>query len=80
MSKKLCEAPDSVKYYFDDQAKETNYHSSENDESNEDDDEEDYESESTSDIDENEKENSFDKMKVKEIMKFAIRRITMKIQ
>ena len=56
-SKKLSEAPDSVKQYFDDEAKETNYHSSDDDESNEDDDEEDYESESISDKEENEKEN-----------------------
>ena len=55
-SKKLSEAPDSVKQYFDDQAKETNnYSSSDDDESNEDDDE-DYESESISDIEENEEE------------------------
>ena len=56
-SKKLSEAPDSVKQYFDDEARETNYHSSDDDESNEDDDEEDYESESISDKEENEKEN-----------------------
>ena len=48
-SKKLSEAPDSVKQYFDDEAKETNYHSSDDGESNEDDDDdEDYESESIS--------------------------------
>ena len=52
-SKKLSEAPDSVKQYFDDQAKETNnYSSSDDDESNEDDDEE-YESETISDEEEN---------------------------
>ena len=56
-SRKLCEAPDSMKQYFDDEARETNYHSSDDDESNEDDDEEDYESESISDKEENEKEN-----------------------
>lgn len=59
-SKKLSEAPDSVKQYFDDEARETNYHSSDDDESNEDDDEEDYESESISDKEENEKENRND--------------------
>ena len=53
-SKKLSEAPDSVKQYFDDEARETNYHSSDDDEGNEDDDEEDYESESISDVEENE--------------------------
>ena len=59
-SKKLSEAPDSVKKYFDDEAKETNYHSSDDDESNGDDDEEDYESESISDIEENENDNRND--------------------
>ena len=49
-----------MKQYFDDEAKETNDHSSDDDESNEDDDEKDYESESISDVEENEKENRND--------------------
>ena len=43
-----------MKQYLDDQAKETNYHSTRDDESNEDDDE-DYKIESNSDIEGNEK-------------------------